>query len=314
MVEAVNNGEIKVALSSVSNLTSWLINLNELDIGDLLDYGHRWRVFKGKFKGHEVSIKNLPSLTSFRQLNEIKKEFHILCSTRSPYVLNFFGASFEERLSLIFEYCSRGTLFQVLHDKNQHIGWEKFFKFTKNIALGLSFLHKCSPPILHRNFISLNILVNEDWDCKVTGFNLSRFNTVENAETLAKLRGAFSHCAPELVNGTSYTVQSDIYSMGIIIYEIVTRIMNGKYMRPYSEYKHVELDFQIVLSAANGLRPTLPENTPQVIAGLYRTCVSAEPSDRLDCNNILETLKVAEEMYNNDKLGWDSLIGHTNHH
>jgi len=314
MVEVVNNvgGEIKGALSSVWSLSGWLINLNELDFGELLDEGHKWKVYKGKYKGNEVTIKNLPSLTSLRQLNEIKKEFQILCSVRSPHIVNFFGASFEERLSLIMEYCSRGTLFNVLNDKNLEIGWDKFFKFTKDLTLGLSFLHKFNPPIFHRDFKSLNILVNEKWECKITGFNLSRFNTVDNIDTLGKLRGTYSHCAPELVKGTLFTSQSDVFSTGIIIYEMITRIINGKYSRPYSEYKHIELDFQIVLHASNGVRPTLPHNTPEILANLYKTCVSADPASRLDCNNILETLKTAEGVYNTDKLAWDSLRVHNN--
>lgn len=95
---------------------------------------------------------------------------------------------------------------------------------------GLNCLHTWNPPIFHRDMKSLNILVNENWEVKLTDFGLARFNTADNMRTLANMVGTIgwtgilneynlSDClAPELLGGAGYTASSDIYSVAIILW------------------------------------------------------------------------------------------------
>lgn len=86
--------------------------------------------------------------------------------------------------------------------------------------------------------------------CSLTRVGLSRFLRDGKQSTLGKLRGTYAYCAPEVYFGEQYSAKSDIYSLGIITWEIVVRCLKGVYERPYSEYNHIAFDFQIILQTA----------------------------------------------------------------
>jgi serine/threonine protein kinase len=101
--------------------------------------------------------------------------------------------------------------------------------------------------------------VTEDWRIKICDFGLSRPDTNSNKDTLAKLRGTMAYCSPEVYNGALFNEKSDIYAIGVVLWELVNRCVKGVYQRPYSEYPFIVYEYQIVLQAAKaGLRPTIP--------------------------------------------------------
>eukprot|EP01112_Ceratiomyxa_fruticulosa_P004101 TRINITY_DN1445_c0_g1_i1.p1 TRINITY_DN1445_c0_g1~~TRINITY_DN1445_c0_g1_i1.p1 ORF type:complete len:727 (+),score=136.48 TRINITY_DN1445_c0_g1_i1:310-2490(+) len=310
-----SSDDIKETLAYLSvngggvGMTEWVIDHSKLEYTLKLGAGSSGKVYKGLYKGQEVAVKVLKAITTQEQLEEFKKEFQIMCAIRSPNIVTFFGACLEPKLCMVMEYCARDSLYHVMNNKRYDLGWDKFFKFSKEMTAGMLALHGWSPQIVHRDFKSLNLLVNEQWDCKLADFGLSRFNTADNLETLSKIRGTFAYCAPEVATGvgTPYSTKSDVYSIGIVLWELVTRIITGEYARPFSEYNHIKVDFQIMLNSKEGLRPTLPANTPEVLVTLYKKCVAQEPEERPDCTDIMEALRAAEEMYTGDKQGYDLL-------
>lgn len=212
----------------------------------------------------------------------------------------------EPKLCMVMEFCSRDSLYHVMNTKKYDIGWDKFFKFALQMTRGMECLHKWTPQIVHRDFKSLNLLVNEAWDCKVADFGLSRFNTAENLETLSKIRGTFAYCAPEVATASMpYTTLSDVYSIGIVIWELATRVVTGDYMRPFSEYPHIKMDFQIMLNSKEGVRPTLPPNTPEELVALYQSTVAQNPKDRPSCTQIIEQLEKIEVNFRAHTKEWE---------
>lgn len=114
--------------------------------------------------------------------------------------------------------------------------WSRLLSFARDMAEGISVLHNLDPePIIHRDLKSLNLLVpicrsfccltslkvTKDWRVKVCDFGLSRSVNKGNLETFKKLRGTFAYCAPEVFKGESCTAKSDIFSMGIVIWELM---------------------------------------------------------------------------------------------
>ncbi|EGG13487.1 hypothetical protein DFA_11248 [Cavenderia fasciculata] len=110
---------------------------------------------------------------------------------------------------------------------------------------GISTLHQSSPQIVHRDVKSLNFLVTRDWRIKVADFGLSRFNTKSNQMTLNKTRGTSAYCAPEVFQGKEYSEKSDVYSLGVVFWELAFALVNGRYLHPYGEYKKLN-EFQIM--------------------------------------------------------------------
>lgn len=287
----------------------WEIDGSLLEFTKKLGSGASGKVYKGLYNGKEVAIKVLTAVDAVEQIDEFKKEFEILTSVRSPHIVKFYGASIEPKLSMVMEYCSRGSLYHVLNNNQLNLTWELSLDFCKQMAQGMNELHNWTPsPIVHRDLKSLNLLVTKDWRIKICDFGLSRFTGGNNLDTFKKLCGTFAYCAPEIFNGGSFTDRSDVYSMGIVIWEILNRTIKGKYEQPYSEFNLV-YDFQIIVQASQGLRPTIHESTPSSLKELIQKCTHVDPNCRPTAKDVVKYLNEVIEKYKNEyKNDWDKLL------
>ena len=171
-------------------------------------------------------------------------------------------------------------------------------------------LHDHSPSILHRDFKSLNVLVTDKYKLKISDFGLSRYDTEENRQKeLRDLSGTIPYCCPEIIGGgigeNIYTTKSDIYSLGIVFWEIFRRVVYGSYEKPwFTEYNiPASNDFAILNLITSGKRPTLTVKpyeeadkhfVPPIVHDLYYRCVSDKVAERPtidECLQIIETMK-----------------------
>ncbi|EGC31160.1 hypothetical protein DICPUDRAFT_95570 [Dictyostelium purpureum] len=286
-----------------------IIKHEELEYTDKLGSGSSGKVYKGLYKGKEVAIKVLKSMTEAREIDEFKKEFQIMSAIRSKHVVHFYGAVLQPKLCMVMENCIRGSLYHVMNDEKLDIGWDKTFRFATEAARGIACLHMWEPMIVHRDLKSLNLLVNDKWEVKVCDFGLSRFNTGSNLETLVKMRGTFAYCAPEVYFGEQFSARSDVYSMGMILWELVTRCINGRYERPFSEFKNLQHDFQIIIQTAKrNLRPTIPKACPVSFSQLIQDCWDPSSENRPTCSDIVRRLAEIENEYRMNTQLWNSYI------
>jgi len=194
------------------------------------------------------------------------------------------------RTSRTPRHCSANAKFQL--------NWNQLLSFSLDIVEGINVLHDMN--IVHRDLKSLNILVSKDWKLKVGDFGLSRVIKPSNIDTLSKVCGTVTHCAPELFSGNCLSTQkSDVFSMGIIFWELLSTIMNNRYKEPYSEYGHV-YDYQLIFQAANGLRPNIPTGSPNIYAQLYLDCVKKDPEERPISKDVKVRLAEMIDMANQD--------------
>jgi serine/threonine protein kinase len=101
---------------------------------------------------------------------------------------------------------------------------------------------------------SQNLLVTEDWQIKVCDFGLSRTSSLNNQNSLSKLRGTYAYAAPEVYFGDKYSSKSDIYSMGVVMWELLSRTVRGIYSHPFSDQRSlISFEFQIVIEVAKVL-------------------------------------------------------------
>ncbi len=143
---------------------------------------------------------------------------------------------------------------------------------------------------------SPNLLVDNNWNVKVADFGLARFNIAKNEPSLAKLRGTYAYAAPETYSGQIYTTKSDVYSFGIILWELIMRLLTGCYHRPFSEYKNLRYDFQIIVQTAKkNLRPTFPATCPPKWQQLVESCWSHKQEDRPTLEEVLKSLAELKE-------------------
>jgi len=291
------------------NKGSWILGNSDCEFTVKLGSGASGTVYKGLFRDKEVAIKVLKTEQSQKELEEFKKEFQIMSTIQSPYIVFFFGAVLEPKLCMVMELCELGSLYHVMNDPKIDFDWGRVLNMSKQMTKGIDCLHTHKPQILHRDFKSLNIMVNTQLMCKVGDFGLSRFNTDTQKETLAKMRGTFAYCAPEVYRGEPFSTAADIFSLGIVLWELVVRCIKREYQRPYQEFPNLCFDFQIIIQTAKkGLRPTIPPSTPEDLADLMRRCWAPDTSTRPDCASIITTLEKLEEQYKGNPTHWKSLI------
>ena len=118
------------------------------------------------------------------------------------------------------------------------LDWEQALAYGKGMADGMAVLHGHTPPIFHRDMKSLNLLVNKDNIVKVCDFGLSRIVEQPAMVTLKNLRGTLAYCAPEIMAGVQFSAKSDVYSMGIVIWELIFVVVTYVKARIVSKSTH----------------------------------------------------------------------------
>jgi len=208
------------------------------------------------------------------------------------------------RTWMIMEYCDKGNLFKAIQDReffDGHKGVQqpdmlKIVLTAQDITSAMAYLH--SLDIIHGDLKAQNVLLQTSeqdkrgFTCKVADFGMSRSLHGESYIQTFTF-GTISHMPPELLSDGILTPATDIYSFGILLWELIS----GQSAYPNEEYS------EIILEVVNGRRPIIPEDCPPSLALLMRDCwhqdyrirpTFEEIADRLD--NIFEfTMAVWED-------------------
>ncbi|EGR28558.1 protein kinase domain protein [Ichthyophthirius multifiliis] len=164
---------------------------------------------------------------------------------------------------------------------------------SKDIANGMIYLHNLTPPIIHRDLKSLNLLLdvpfNEDsfnYNIKIADFGLSR---TQSQDPMTSVLGTFHWMAPEVFEKKQYTTKADVYSYGIVLYEICFR------KTPYQKMSTID----IMKTVTEGKRPQfdqIPHECPEALIQLMKDCWEQNPNNRPDFQQILERLNQMEKI------------------
>jgi len=188
------------------------------------------------------------------------------------------------------EYCEKGSLFDVLRDKNinaEDLSWNQRWKFAEDAAKSIFYLHQQN--IYHRDIKSLNFLVNSSGDVKVSDFGLSAIKPTSSsinftASTNITSAGTLQWTAPELLKNwnTKFNSKCDVYSYAIVLWEIATR------QKPYEDSS----DVIIKINVTSGERLPIPDTVPQQFAQLITQCWDHDPKKRPDFSDIIHYISL----------------------
>jgi len=231
------------------------------------------------------------------------------------YLRVCFFFSFQNRRSLaelcmVFEFCEKGSLGNVLQSKEK-LEWKRMLKLSIDVCKAVNVIHSWNPPIVHRDLKSLNLLVDENWTVKVTDFGLSRFikGSESNVTTLGKLRGTYAYSAPELYFGETFTTKADVYSVGIILWELAFRCITGEFIMPFSEFPEFVFDFQIIIQVAkNAKRPTVPPTCPPLFKAVIEKCWAQQQQDRPDISQAEQEMQACYSNYKEHPEEWNKSV------
>jgi hypothetical protein len=271
----------------------WIINSNSIKILKTIGSGGSSDVYLGDYRGTEVAVKKLRLLEAKKDyIKEYKREVSSLVLLYHPYLVLLMGAIAEPfNLSIVTEYCKGGNLFELLY-KNPHINlsWELKKKILLQIAIGMNYLHTNDPPVLHRDLKSLNILLtdkieksSDTTDIKISDFGLSRL--YQKSCILTGHLGTCYWMAPEIIVNKRYSTKVDVYSYGIIIWEVCTR------KTPYSCMSQQQVQFYVSVKKGRPNLKIIPSNTPPKIIQLMQMCWDHNPDNRPSFEYIVDYLQ-----------------------
>ncbi|KAJ9537393.1 LOW QUALITY PROTEIN: hypothetical protein OSB04_030126 [Centaurea solstitialis] len=201
----------------------WEIPWEDLVIGECIGIGSYCEVYHSDWKGTEVAVKKFMNQdTSGDALTQFKGEVEIMLRLRHPNVVRFMGAvTRPPNISIVTEYLPRGSLFRLLHRSYGQLGEKRRLRMALDVAKGMNYLHTSNPIIVHRDLKTPNLLVDSDWVVKVCDFRMSsmKHNTFLSSESTC---GTPEWMAPELLRNGPHNEKCDVFSFGVILWELAT--------------------------------------------------------------------------------------------
>ncbi|KAK4751827.1 hypothetical protein SAY87_020625 [Trapa incisa] len=234
----------------------------------------------------ELHIKERVGAGSFGTVH--RAEWHGSVATmkrvRHPNVVLFMGAvTRRPHLSIVMEYLPRGSLYRLIHSlaSGEILDQRRRLRMALDVAKGLNYLHNLSPPIVHWDLKSPNLLVDRNLTVKVCDFGLSRFkaNTFISSKSVA---GTAEWMAPEFLRGEPSNEKSDVYSFGVILWELLTL------QQPWSGLGPAQV---VGAVAFQNRRLVIPQNVSQMLSSLMESCWADDPSQRPSFASIVGWLK-----------------------
>uniref|UniRef100_A0A803N5Y8 non-specific serine/threonine protein kinase n=1 Tax=Chenopodium quinoa TaxID=63459 RepID=A0A803N5Y8_CHEQI len=259
------------------------ISWDEITLGERIGLGSYGEVYRGDWRGTEVAVKRFLDQDIYGEsLEEFKSEVRIMKRLRHPNVVLFMGAiTRPPNLSIVTEFLHRGSLYRLLHRPNNQLDERRRLRMAFDAARGMNYLHTCSPVIVHRDLKSPNLLVDKNWVVKVCDFGLSRMkhNTYLSSRSTA---GTAEWMAPEVLRNEPSDEKCDVYSFGVILWELCTLQQPWGGMNPMQVvgavgFQHRRLD--------------IPDDIDPTIADIICKCWQTDPKLRPTFTDIMAALK-----------------------
>ncbi|EXX67400.1 Cdc15p [Rhizophagus irregularis DAOM 197198w] len=206
-------------------------------------------------------------------LNELISNQHCKNKPLHNYIIEVYGYTKEPESDdyiLVMEYASEGDLHKYLQKNFTSIAWSNRYNqklhILQEISKGLEYIHKNK--FIHRDFHSGNILLDVfQWKIGDLGLSQSESSKSLNNE----IYGVIPYIAPEIFKGAAFSKEADIYSFGMIMWELTTGC------KPFANVEH---DIHLIYKILDGERPNITEDTPKCYADLMKSCWDPDPKKR----------------------------------
>jgi serine/threonine protein kinase len=291
-----------------------VINPNEIVLSRIIGEGSFGRVWSGQWRNNDVAVKEFVfaqaaivggSVDRHNVIEEIVGEAGIMACLRHPKILELYGCSLTmQAIWIVSELCVRGSLRMVLNDSNTELSFLKKISLALDIADGMIYLHRRSPPIIHRDLKSQNVFITEPSPgklvAKIGDWGSARAVALTGSKSMTQGVGTACWLAPEVINCAHFSKASDVYAYGIVLWEIFSR---------QEVYEGLSAAQIIIKVAHEGLRPRVPKDCPW--ASLMTECWRQNASERPGFNRILQLLS---SQYHNVKAATKRGVGEDHGH
>ncbi|KAJ4707511.1 Kinase [Melia azedarach] len=250
--------------------------------------------------GLTVAVKTL-NHDGLQGHKEWLAEVNFLGNLVHPNLVKLVGYCIEDdQRLLVYEFMPRGSLENHLFRRSLPLPWSIRMKIALGAAKGLAFLHEeAEKPVIYRDFKTSNILLDADYNAKLSDFGLAK-DAPEEGKTHVSTRvmGTYGYAAPEYVMTGHLTSKSDVYSFGVVLLEMLTGRRSMDKNRPNGEHNLVEWARPHLGDKRRFYRLLDPRleghfsiKGSQKAAQLAAQCLSRDPKARPRMTEVVETLK-----------------------
>ncbi|XP_071698512.1 probable serine/threonine-protein kinase PIX13 isoform X2 [Rutidosis leptorrhynchoides] len=277
----------------------------------ILGEGGFGRVFKGWVDGETyapskvgigipVAVKK-SNQDSVQGLKEWQAEVNFLGKFSHPNLVKLVGYCWEDKeFLLVYEYMQKGSLENHLFKKGaEPLSWSTRIKIAIGAAQGLAFLHTTEKTVIYRDFKSANILLDGEYNAKLSDFGLAKLGPVNgNSHVSTGVVGTYGYAAPEYIATGHLYVKSDVYGFGVVLLEMITGMRVLDTNRPGSQHNLVDWarpalpDKRKVRKLMDSrLEGNYPSKGAAKAAELILSCLEADPKNRPDMLDVMTSLQ-----------------------
>lgn len=272
------------------------IDLSKLMFGHRFAFGAHSRLYHGIYEDKVVAAKmiNLPvhdenGDLAARLIKQFGREVTLLSRLHHRNVIKLVAAVKKPPVyCIITEYLPQGSLRAYLHKlEKKSLPLQKQIAIALDIARGMEYIH--SQGVIHRDLKPENILIDQDFCLKIADFGIACEEA--HCDTLAEDPGTFRWMAPEMIKRKPYRRKVDIYSFGLLLWELVA----GKI--PYEDMTPIQAAFAVV---DKNIRPVIPGECPPVMQMLIEQCWCEKPEKRPEFWQVVKVLEQLESCVGED--------------
>ncbi|XP_074491437.1 megakaryocyte-associated tyrosine-protein kinase isoform X1 [Sebastes fasciatus] len=258
--------------------TGWLLDITKLKLGESIGEGEFGAVYEGEYMGQRVAVKTIKcDVTAQAFLQETT----VMTKLQHKNLVRLLGVILDKGLHIVTELMTKGNLVNYLRTRGRSVvSSVQLLRFALDVCEGMEYLE--SKKLVHRDLAARNVLVSDDCAAKVSDFGLTKLDS--KVSDNAKLPVKWT--APEALKKEKLSTKSDVWSYGVLLWEIFSY---GRQPYPKMSLKEVKEMVE------GGYRMEAPEDCPPGVYSLMRICWEQEPRRRPAFHKLRE--KLEREMF-----------------
>jgi len=254
----------------------WTFNIDDIVFEEKIGSGEFGEVYRGKCQGKDVAIKQLKDDTKAAQA--FLAEASVMTTLHHPNLVILIGISFTKNsIVILTEYCSEGSLVEYLRTRGRAVITQaQQLRYAQDVSAAMCYLEQRG--LIHRDLAARNVLLSQDLCAKVSDFGLAK----DVEQDIGSGKFPVKWTAPEAIEKKEFSAKSDVWSFGILLWEIFSFGRNP--------YPRIPTD-QVLTKVLANYRMDIPDNCPQNIYLLMKSCWEKDPRRRPSFEKIALHLK-----------------------
>ncbi|XP_061582367.1 tyrosine-protein kinase ITK/TSK [Cololabis saira] len=262
----------------------WEIDPEELTLGQELGSGQFGLVLEGTWRDRMVAVKMMKE--ECMSLDEFKEEAKIMMRLSHCKLVQLYGVCTQHSpMCLLFEFMENGCLSDYLRDRKGQLSQDIMLGMCLDVSEGMAYVE--SSNFLHRDLAARNCLVTSNNEVKVSDFGMTRFVLDDQYTSSQCSKFPVKWSAPEVIRFSKYSSKSDVWSFGVLMWEVYNE---GRL--PYENRSNTE----VVESLNAGLRLLKPRLAPESVHVLMEWCWKEKAEDRPSFALLLHELATLSDL------------------